>query len=165
MVLSAITTLQPRSASAELSETEGTPEDSDDSEATAAASSSHARTKPAAKSSRRITKRPGRMGTVRLQGEGSGYTVLVQLPAWISEVVWELQTYRACSTTTVRFRQYRYRAAFDSLFNYIADGNIDKVREMFNNGEASPFDRSPWHGATLLHVRHEKPSTLTYIHF
>lgn len=144
VVLSAITTLQPvPESSTEPAQTERNAGDDDENGSTAYSYRSPvSTTKSKSNVSKLSATRSRERSIFNIQSETSGYTFQIQLPAWISEFVWELQAHRSCSAYTYRFRQYRYTEWDDPAFLCIREGgnSVATLRQLFDAGKASPFD-------------------------
>lgn len=156
VVLSAITTLQPiPGSSEEPAQNGGESGDDDENGLTAYPYRSPVSTAKSKSNGSRLPATGFRERSIfGIQSETSGYTLKIQLPAWISEFVWELQAHRACSAYTYRFRQYRYTRWDDPVFDCIGEGenSVATLRQLFDARKASPFDVSWPSGSTLQHV-------------
>lgn len=167
VVLSAITTLKPATESSEdPAQADEESENDDPNESTAYPRRASISTVSKSGMSKSPFVRTWGRGTFRIQSAASGYTLQIQLPEWISKVVWELQAHRACTAYTYHLRQYRYRSMFDPFYRDIYEGktNVAMLRELFDKGEASPFDLEKDNGFTLQHVSCMKIDTGRLLH-
>ena len=72
-------------------------------------------------------------------------------PTWLTSRVWDIRVREACSGWTLGLSTYNIRPRDTPVFGYVAKGDLQSLQRVFDNGEASPFDRTP-DGETLLHV-------------
>jgi hypothetical protein len=74
-------------------------------------------------------------------------------PAWLMSRVGEVRIKEACSGWMLGLSSYHIRAKNALVFKYARGGDIQNLKQPFDKGKASPFDRG-LEGETLLHVRH-----------
>jgi hypothetical protein len=74
-------------------------------------------------------------------------------PTWLTSRVWEVHVKESCSGWMLGLSSYHIRPSDALVFKYAKDGDIQNLQQLFDEGKASPFDRSP-NQETLLHVRH-----------
>ncbi|GKT64884.1 ankyrin repeat-containing protein [Colletotrichum tofieldiae] len=79
------------------------------------------------------------------------WSLSLQLPAWISEAVWEIQV---CWSMTGGWQQslrsFSVRSRHSAIFAVVRKGDVEGMMAMFSKGEASPLDRDE-NGSTLLY--------------
>ena len=78
-------------------------------------------------------------------------TIRLNWPTWLLSQAWELDIRRAARGWDFSIRSYRIVPFDADIFLAIEQQDLDKVRQLLSNGEASKWDRSP-HGLTVLHV-------------
>lgn len=92
---------------------------------------------------------------------GTRYVLRIQPPSWITQSIWEFESRRAHSCWhQINMRVYSIQPENAEVFRVIQYGMLDRLLEMFDKGEASPFDRDPA-GASLLHVRRPLAQRMT----
>lgn len=80
---------------------------------------------------------------------GSGFTFVI--PSWFSNRVWRIAATRASCGWDFRVRTYTVRPRDSPIFQCITQGDLDGVRRLIANGEASPLDCQE-EGQTLFGV-------------
>jgi hypothetical protein len=73
-------------------------------------------------------------------------------PTWLTSRVWEIRVREACSGWLLGLSSYHICSEDAPVFEYTLNGDLKNLQRLFDEGEASPFDRRPG-GQTLLHVR------------
>ncbi|KAI0891720.1 hypothetical protein F4806DRAFT_500705 [Annulohypoxylon nitens] len=91
-------------------------------------------------------------GSVGFVSTSQGFTINTQPPRWLTNVLsaWSLNIAKSYSGWKFHLRNYSIRPPNSLVFRGIKEDNVHKLQEMFDSGEASPFDRDPY-GATILH--------------
>ncbi|KAK4061481.1 uncharacterized protein Triagg1_10338 [Trichoderma aggressivum f. europaeum] len=79
----------------------------------------------------------------------------LQVPKWLSTSVYEFMSEPAIAGWTYTYRVYNIIPNDSEIIKKINSGDLIGVREMFNNRDASPFDRNAA-GGSLLYVCLEK---------
>ena len=101
---------------------------------------------------------PNRDSTISKQSSfqyrpaSNGFACRVSFPTWYTKMVWDIQVIKAISGWKLTVRSYNYRPWGSPVFEYVVEGNLEKLQELFNHGKASPFDRDCADGMTLQHV-------------
>lgn len=84
--------------------------------------------------------------------ERSEWNLSVQLPAWMSRAVWEIQV---CWSITGGWQQslrsFSVRSKHSAIFAVVQKGDVGGMMGMFSTGKASPLDRDE-KGSSLLYV-------------
>lgn len=80
----------------------------------------------------------------------------LQLPRWISQRVFDLQTYRANVGWQICLKPWIKRHSYSKTFNDVRYGKLSDVEKALAVGDASLFDRDE-NGGTMLHVSHPSP--------
>ncbi|WYZ44028.1 hypothetical protein EsH8_VII_000464 [Colletotrichum jinshuiense] len=83
--------------------------------------------------------------------ERSEWSLSVQLPAWMSRAVWEIQV---CWSITGGWQQslrsFSVRSKHSAIFAVVQKGDVGGMMGMFSTGKASPLDRDE-KGSSLLY--------------
>ena len=74
-------------------------------------------------------------------------------PAWLVNRAWTLHAVKACTGWDCYFRQYNIVPCNSPVFEHAMSGNVTGLRELFEKGQASPWDCCKDTGYTPLHVR------------
>ncbi|KZL85574.1 hypothetical protein CI238_04572, partial [Colletotrichum incanum] len=92
----------------------------------------------------------GQLATSSYKGRNE-WSLSLQLPAWISGAVWEIQV---CWSMTGGWQQslrsFSVRSKHSAIFAVVKKGDVQGMMAMFSKGEASPLDRDE-NGSTLLY--------------
>ena len=81
-------------------------------------------------------------------------TFLYVFPYWLLRRVWSVVLlYSHRDGLSASLRTYRNRSPADMVFAYIDIGDLNKLKILFDKGDASPFDFSAEANVSLLHVR------------
>lgn len=84
--------------------------------------------------------------------DGKSYRVRLQPPVWLTQRIWEFESRRACSGwQQINLRVYNIREKGSEVFLTVQYNQLDLLLEMFDNGQASPFDCDD-EGRSLLYV-------------
>lgn len=95
--------------------------------------------------------------SARKEIEKAGLTCMValrfriKLPAVFSSRVWEIARIDAEQGWDLYFRTYNVRSDNSPIFEFCREGDLEGVKELISNGEASPLDVS-WSGDSLITV-------------
>lgn len=97
--------------------------------------------------------KPSKLGRLSLAyAEDTGaWQAYLQWPSWLSQTVYELCAAPVCGWTC-NLRSYSIFPAESEVTRIIEKGDLDSVRELFNSGKVSLFDRDS-EGHSLLDVR------------
>ena len=76
----------------------------------------------------------------------------IESPAWLFNQAWEFEFFRSFSGLTFQFRQFNQVPRESLVFKYAEENNVKGLQELFETGQASPYDKDP-RGFTPLHVR------------
>ncbi|KAK1724507.1 uncharacterized protein BDZ83DRAFT_578573 [Colletotrichum acutatum] len=79
------------------------------------------------------------------------YRARVRPPMWMSERIWDIQTYRACAGWKFSLRTWTVRPFSAPVFGYVKSGSWSQVLQEFEGNRASVFDRDS-EGWSLVHV-------------
>ncbi|KAI8281148.1 hypothetical protein K4K59_008338 [Colletotrichum sp. SAR11_240] len=92
----------------------------------------------------------GKLAT-KTSRERNEWNVAVQLPAWISRAVWEVQLcWSIAGGWQQSLRTFSVRSQQSAIFTIVNKGDVNAMMSMFSKGEASPLDRDE-QGASLLY--------------
>ncbi|KAI8161989.1 hypothetical protein KHU50_008007 [Colletotrichum sp. SAR 10_65] len=92
----------------------------------------------------------GKLAT-KASKERNEWNVAVQLPAWISRAVWEVQLcWSIAGGWQQSLRSFSVRSQRSAIFSVVNEGDVNAMMGMFSKGEASPLDRDE-QGASLLY--------------
>lgn len=84
--------------------------------------------------------------------ERNEWNFAVQLPAWMSRAVWEVQLcWSIAGGWQQSLRTFSVRSQQSAIFTIVNKGDVNTMMGMFGKGEASPLDRDE-QGASLLYV-------------
>lgn len=90
--------------------------------------------------------------TYSSSSNGGTYRIRFVLPSWLTRGIWELECRRSYGGwRQISFRVYNTRMDDAKIFKLAGYGFVEGMVEMFDKGEASPFDCDPG-GRSLLYV-------------
>lgn len=72
-------------------------------------------------------------------------------PSWLVHRAWRIQAVHSCSGWNFSPRTYNEVPFSSPIFLYARRGDIEGIQDLFENREASPYDRTMT-GDTPLHV-------------
>lgn len=92
----------------------------------------------------------GRFGMTYTKGTGA-WQACIQWPSWIAATRFEFLSNPTASGWNYQYRVYNIISPTSEIINRVRKGDIKGVRELFDTGKASPFDKDD-EGNSLLHV-------------
>ncbi|KAF3060532.1 hypothetical protein CFAM422_011211 [Trichoderma lentiforme] len=92
-----------------------------------------------------------RFALARTKSTGA-WQVQLQVPKWLSTSVYEFISAPAIAGWTYTYRVYNIIPNDSEIIKKINSGDLIGVREMFNNRDASPFDRNAAGGSLLYYA-------------
>lgn len=76
----------------------------------------------------------------------------LQPPRWLSSAAWDLNVEKAISGWRITFRPFHLVPDDSAVFRYAREGNWPGLRQLFDAGLASPYDRDQ-RGRPITRVR------------
>ena len=87
--------------------------------------------------------------------------VTYYFPTWcLKRMISLTSSWSPCGDFTVVMKTPRTRSPSADIFGFIQQGNIDGLKILFNNGEASPFDINAVNGRSTLNVSNLRLNSL-----
>jgi hypothetical protein len=84
--------------------------------------------------------------------EGRNIVAKVQVPRWISNLVWECRGNEEATSWRFTFQAYRIVPWNSPLFKFAENGNVEGIQELLSSHQALVNDRADFQGRTALHV-------------
>ncbi|KAI2620421.1 hypothetical protein GGR54DRAFT_601038 [Hypoxylon sp. NC1633] len=90
------------------------------------------------------------LGRVLIDSRPSSHKIVFQVPKWLSRRSWELHSVKAYGAWQWYMRSYSVMPQDSRAMRIAKEGSPIEMRQLFDEGLASPYDRSR-NGDTLLH--------------
>jgi hypothetical protein len=88
--------------------------------------------------------------------DNSACRLYLQMPRWWSDAVWEFTRMSSVAGGSFQYRMYNMRPSNSEIFLSARDGNLKKVQELLDSGQASCLDIDQ-RGRSLIEVRRWTP--------